>query len=523
MPIMCENSKIKLLSAGGLKKIYCQNETIYSSGNICTYQINSNTIYQEEVDEGESCLRPKTFTPSLDGWTFVGWREDQTASGDVLTDTVMRDDPVTLYAVFRQAVTVTYYNNSTTASSTSAFRYYNNGNTASASFNLTQAASSGWTARGWSTSNVGNASITYANGATFTRDSNITLYGLYQQTITLSYSGNGNTGGSTAAQTATRYGAPAGVINPSFTVKANGFTRTNYIFTGWKSGNTAYAVGQTVTLSANLTLSAQWYTAAATNFGYTGGIQTWTVPVTGLYLLKTYGAKGGSNPWGANGGNGGYAYRHVQLNAGQTIYIVCGGCPGNNQAGGYNGGGNGCKGGSTARYYGYGGGGATHIATKSGTLQALGSVSGVLIISGAGGGAGGADDGYYGTGGNGGGLEGADGSSNKSNYYQQTGKGGTQSMGGYGLILNQTAVGTNESGAFGRGGNSAEGGNGGGGGAGLYGGGSGTSYNGASPGGGGSSYIGTSTTSYKGKTYTNGTTAGQNSGNGSASVQLIAA
>lgn len=517
MPIMCENSKIKLLSAGGLKKIYCQNETIYSSGNICTYQINSNTIYQEEVDEGESCLRPKTFTPSLDGWTFVGWREDQTASGDVLTDTVMGDDPVTLYAVFRQAVTVTYYNNSTTASSTSAFRYYNNGNTASASFNLTQAASSGWTARGWSTSNVGNASITYANGATFTRDSNITLYGLYQQTITLSYSGNGNTGGSTAAQTATRYGAPAGVINPSFTVKANGFTRTNYIFTGWKSGNTAYAVGQTVTLSSNLTLSAQWYTAAVTNFGYTGGVQSWTVPVTGLYLLKAYGAKGSTN-WNAAAGKGGYAYRYVQLNAGQTIYVVCGGDPGDRvETGGYNGGGKGsAPSDAAAKYCGYGGGGCTHIATRSGTLQALGSVSGVLLVAGGGGGAGGVQDSVYGYAGNGGGLTGSDGSSNVSSYYKYPGKGGTQSAGGTSVYGN--------SGSFGKGGDAST--NikmGSGGGAGLYGGGAGSNYNGASGGGGGSSYIGASTTTFKGKSYTNGTTAGQCSGNGSASVQLIAA
>lgn len=522
MPIMCENSKIKLLSAGGLKKIYCQNETIYSSGNICTYQINSNTIYQEEVDEGESCLRPKTFTPSLDGWTFVGWREDQTASGDVLTDTVMGDDPVTLYAVFRQAVTVTYYNNSTTASSTSAFRYYNNGNTASASFNLTQAASSGWTARGWSTSNVGNASITYANGATFTRDSNITLYGLYQQTITLSYSGNGNTGGSTAAQTATRYGAPAGVINPSFTVKANGFTRTNYIFTGWKSGNTAYAVGQTVTLSANLTLSAQWYTAAATNFAYTGGIQTWTVPISGLYLLKCYGAKGGNaQDWRnssaryPSGGNGGYAYRYVQLNAGQTIYVVCGGAGisnGNSSEGGYNGGGKSGHSGSQVGYPGSGGG-ATHIATRTGMLKQLGSTSGLLIVAGGGGGA----AAYAGgdptpNGGAGGGLSGGNGNGWSSSNIEAWGIGGGQNSAGPAYA------------GFGYGGGAPTGsGNdnyNGGGGAGLYGGGAGRQSQG---GGGGSSYIGASTTTFKGKTYTNGTTAGQCSGNGSASVQLIAA
>lgn len=519
MPIMCENSKIKLLSAGGLKKIYCQNETIYSSGNICTYQINSNTIYQEEVDEGESCLRPKTFTPSLDGWTFVGWREDQTASGDVLTDTVMGDDPVTLYAVFRQAVTVTYYNNSTTASSTSA------------SFNLTQAASSGWTARGWSTSNVGNASITYANGATFTRDSNITLYGLYQQTITLSYSGNGNTGGSTAAQTATRYGAPAGVINPSFTVKVNGFTRTNYIFTGWKSGNTAYAVGQTVTLSANLTLSAQWYTAAATNFAYTGGIQTYTVPVTGLYLIKVWGAGGGKGAIGINygskgaqfsGGYGGYSYYHAILNKGATIYVVCGGkgvsqihgsTYTSDNGNGYNGGGIGNTG--TQQYYygsGGGGGGATHVSTVSGLLSNV-SKSNLLAVAGGGGGGGSKDNNI---GGNGGGTSGGNGAGGSN------ATGGTQSSGGNGGGGNSAY-----NGAYGKGGNARTQAYGGSGGGGLYGGGgAGGDANSWGSGAGGSGYVPAATTTFKGKTYTNSTVAGNGAAtatNGSASVQLIAA
>lgn len=246
------------LGAAKMKKGYIGATCVYSVGNIVTYATGNGT-YQEEVDEGQSCLSPKTFTPVLSGWTFIGWRADKTASGSVLASLAMGEEPMTLYAVFRQVITVTYYNNSTSASKATGYRYYNNGNVANPSFKLMQAAStSGLTARGWSTTNKGNASITYNNGAAFTRDSNITLYGLYQQTITLSYAGNGNTGGSTVAQTGTRYWAPAGYINPSFTVKANGFTKTNYIFTRWKSGSTAYAVGQVITLSSNLVLTAQW-------------------------------------------------------------------------------------------------------------------------------------------------------------------------------------------------------------------------------------------------------------------------
>lgn len=314
---------------------------VYTAGSTVTYNVDNGRSYVEEVDSELSCLSPKTFTPAKDGWTFVGWREDTTANSTVLTSKVMADAPVTLYAVFTQNVTVTYYDNTTTAKTSTKARYYNNGtianpsfalsqasrsgwtargwstgttgdaaitynngatftrdsnitlygmyqttvtvtyynNSATASttsgtryynsngqvknpsFTLTQAASSGWTARGWSTTNSGSAGITYNNGATFTRDSNITLYGLYQQTITLYYNGNSATSGSVAADSKTRYWAPAGYINPTFTLKANGFTRTNHTFSKWALNGptgTQYAVGATVTLTANATVYAVW-------------------------------------------------------------------------------------------------------------------------------------------------------------------------------------------------------------------------------------------------------------------------
>lgn len=234
---------------------------VFTAGSTVTYYVDSGVSYTEEVDSEASCLYPTTFTPTKSGWTFVGWREDNTASSSVLNSKVMGDSPITLYAVFRAAVTVTYYNNSTSASSTTGYRYYNNGNVINPSFTLTQAASSGWTARGWSTSNSGNAGITYSNGATFTRDSNITLYGLYQQTITLSYNGNGATGGSTASQTGIRYWAPAGYINPTFTLATNGFTLSNCTWQAWAIGSasgTQYAKGASVTLSSSTVFYAKW-------------------------------------------------------------------------------------------------------------------------------------------------------------------------------------------------------------------------------------------------------------------------
>lgn len=416
-----------------VKKWYHNGVKVFAGGRIVTYMVDKNVSYDEEVDYGKSCLTPKTFTPTKNGWVFVGWREDNTASSSVLTSKIMEQTPITLFAVFKrevtvtyyptlnsataktesdfryynngnvvdpsftlwqtavggwtargwasntagnasiaynngatftrdssitlyscyqqtitvtyyngtgtaanttgtryvstynkatyvnpsftlsqaaksgwsargwstsnmgnaaitydngkaftrdsnvtlygcyqQTITVTYYNNSTSPSTTTGTRYfnsYNNGTYVDPSFTLSQAASSGWTGRGWSTTNAGNASITYENGKAFTRDSNVTLYGCYQQTITLSYSGNGATSGSVAADSKYRYWAPAGYINPSFSIKSNGFTRTGYTFNNWALGSTSgtqYSAGATVTLTASTTAYALWTAVAFT-------------------------------------------------------------------------------------------------------------------------------------------------------------------------------------------------------------------------------------------------------------------
>ena len=182
MAINIGNKKCQLhIGNTKVSKIYLGSTKIYSSGSICTYICDDDT-YQEEVDEGASCLSPKTFIPVKSGWEFVGWRQDTAANGSVLSSLAMGDAPITLYAVFRQ-------------------------------------------------------------------------------TITLSYNGNSATSGSTAAQTGYRYYNNGNMANPSFTLSANGFSRTSYTFTKWALGSasgTQYAAGVNVTLAASTTMYAVW-------------------------------------------------------------------------------------------------------------------------------------------------------------------------------------------------------------------------------------------------------------------------
>lgn len=123
-------------------------------------------------------------------------------------------------------------------------------------------------------------------------------------------------------------------------------------------------------------------------FNYTGGVQTFTVPNSGLYFLECWGG-GNSNNVYDNAGTayGGYVSGYKYLKKGVVLYICCGG------SSGYNGGGAG-KGDHYA-VWAYvsanNGSGATHIALVNGVLTDIGETSfcnngnGLLIAGGAGG------------------------------------------------------------------------------------------------------------------------------------------
>lgn len=231
-----------------------------ATGNKCTYIVDTGVSYEEEVDSGASCLSPTTFTPTKSGWIFVGWREDTVASSDVLSTKVMGDDPVTLYAVFRSAVTLTKYNASNTASTESGNRYYNNGNELGASFTLTQGALSGWNKAGWTT-NASGYSAEKADGATITVSSNVTYYTLYTVSITVTKYVNGS--GGTQTESKNRV---ANVHNTT-TYSNPSFTLTEPDLSGWTKYGWADAAdygvdvanGGSVTLTANKTYYALYY------------------------------------------------------------------------------------------------------------------------------------------------------------------------------------------------------------------------------------------------------------------------
>jgi uncharacterized repeat protein (TIGR02543 family) len=146
--------------------------------------------------------------------------------------------------------TVTFNGNGSTAGSMS-------NQTASVSTALTTNAFSrtGYTFAGWNT--VANGSGTaYTNGSNYPFTSSTTLYAQWTaNNNTITFNGNGATGGSTASQN----------INTaaSANLTANGFIRSGYTFSGWNTASNgtgvSYADQASYTMgTANVTLYAQW-------------------------------------------------------------------------------------------------------------------------------------------------------------------------------------------------------------------------------------------------------------------------
>ncbi len=120
-----------------IKRIYLGEHVIYATGVSVTYKVDSgNTIQQTASLSQDIVASAPPVTKS--GYTFVGWKTDATADGSVLNSYVLQSDSaVTLYAVFKRAITIDMDSMDATLpdgaeeTSKTAILYYNNGTAAS--------------------------------------------------------------------------------------------------------------------------------------------------------------------------------------------------------------------------------------------------------------------------------------------------------------------------------------------------------------------------------------------------------
>ena len=155
--------------------------------------------------------------------------------------------------------TVTYNGNGNTGGSVpSDATAYSSGATVTVKGNTGSLVKTGYAFGGWNTQADGNGTNYAAGSGTFSISANTTLYAKWNPTYTVTYNGNGNTGGS-APTDATAYTSGATV-----TVKDNtgSLVKSGWTFAGWNTNATGTgtnrAAGSTFSISANTTLYAKW-------------------------------------------------------------------------------------------------------------------------------------------------------------------------------------------------------------------------------------------------------------------------
>ncbi len=114
--------------------IYLGEHTVYATGISVKYHIDTDTVITKILSLGNDAL-VDTPTASLPGYTFVGWRDDDTPSKKVLTRKVIdSEEEINIYAVFKRPIEIGMLDNGATlkdGEEEETFEdmlYYNNGN-----------------------------------------------------------------------------------------------------------------------------------------------------------------------------------------------------------------------------------------------------------------------------------------------------------------------------------------------------------------------------------------------------------
>ncbi len=118
-------------------RIFVGEDRVYAAGVKVTYQIDTGYSLERTVPDREDAIAAAP-DAALEGYTFVGWRQDNSAEKKVLSEFIISsEEPVTLYAVFRKQMTIGLMPNGGTLSESGAkenftvYCYYNNGNSQS--------------------------------------------------------------------------------------------------------------------------------------------------------------------------------------------------------------------------------------------------------------------------------------------------------------------------------------------------------------------------------------------------------
>ena len=286
-------SSYNLISNITLYALWAPNTyTITYEGNGSTSGVAPNAT----VGSGPVTLATNSGALAKSRNSYVGWNTAADGSGTSYSvgDPYTLNADITLFAVWLPVtLSVTYIGNGNTSGTVPIdITAYSSGGTVVV-LGPNTLVNTGYTFGGWAS---GGLAI-YAPGSTFTITSDTMLTAIWAPNVvyTITYSGNGYSGGSVPSPT-------IGSGTVALATNSGTLVKSGSAFGGWNTSSdgsgTAYVVGSPYTLNANITLYAVWIGGGITNYtityngnGYTGGsVPNPTVGMGSVTLATNSGA-----------------------------------------------------------------------------------------------------------------------------------------------------------------------------------------------------------------------------------------
>lgn len=189
---------------GGAKK-----ELVYLGGNNVTYVVDINAPIEEEREHtmfrwnGEDVLKNLDFTPTKEGYTFIGWTAGTTPCAPdgkgTYTKVTMLGEPIVLYANFKKEITLTSFvykeNNESYSFNTNGYLVYNNSEMERPTFTIRQTEMPDYEFKGWAVSTGADAEIAYNEITNIPFAYDTTVYAIYhyRNNVHYGYAVNGST------------------------------------------------------------------------------------------------------------------------------------------------------------------------------------------------------------------------------------------------------------------------------------------------------------------------------------------
>ena len=228
-----------------------------------TYNSNTSTGGSAPTTQngsGTVTLASNSGTLAKTGYTFTGWNTLANGSGTHYnaSGSYNLTADVTLYAEWTIVnYTLTYDGNSSDGGTIPTAQTGSGNVTVAANLGLLTRSS--YTFTGWNT--LANGSGTHYNiGATYNLTADVTLYAEWVAVVTnytITYRGNGNTGGAVGPDTVGADGSTVTIDN-----NTGSLVKTGYRFNGWNTAangtGTNYEEGTSTQITGNLTLYAVW-------------------------------------------------------------------------------------------------------------------------------------------------------------------------------------------------------------------------------------------------------------------------